>query len=390
MKRYFAISLLLAASACSLYGQVVDTTICAVLKNPQTFDGKIVRIKATVSAGFDQFVIKDAGCGHNVNAIWLAFPEGTKAKSGPAAVVQLQPAHNFSGTVPATVRTPVTLDKSKDFKQFDSLLATPHKAGGMCIGCNRYDVNATLVGRLDGVEDAGVKRDASGKIIAIPGFGNLNAYNARLVLQSVSDVSPQEIDYSKTDAVTKTDIVPAPSFGSPGAADDPLAAAHKSALGFGAGSPFGVKIERAAAAFGKPGEHNGVNGVTIANGIANEASAKNEAQGAKDSPDGVLYNCTFNNGRLQGDAITRAIIHIGQHVADVRNPEAGSERDDLAEQEYKAWVTTVLAAAATGQKTLTLPGGYLLWNSAWGNSDRDKLLDDTLSRFISTEELLSR
>jgi len=35
-------------------------------------------------------------------------------------------------------RTPVTLDKSKDFKQFDSLLSQPHQKGlDMCLGCAR-------------------------------------------------------------------------------------------------------------------------------------------------------------------------------------------------------------------------------------------------------------
>ena len=71
-----------------------------VFKNPQSFNGKIVRIKGTVVAGFDQFVLKGrpSAAGTDKN-IWLAYPEGTKAKAGPAAVVQVQPAHNFAGDV---------------------------------------------------------------------------------------------------------------------------------------------------------------------------------------------------------------------------------------------------------------------------------------------------
>ena len=46
----------------------------------------------------------------------------------------------------------------------------------MCLGCARYEVSATLVGRLDGVADAAIKRDNSGKIVALSGFGNMNAY----------------------------------------------------------------------------------------------------------------------------------------------------------------------------------------------------------------------
>ena len=132
MKRFLALAVF-SAFALGLHAQVVDTTVCDVLKNPKSFDGKIVRIKATVAAGFDQFVLKGPGCGHYVNVIWLSYPEGTKGKAGPVALVQVQMAHNFAGTVQAPARTPVTLDKSKDFKQFDSLLATAHKGAAMCL-----------------------------------------------------------------------------------------------------------------------------------------------------------------------------------------------------------------------------------------------------------------
>ena len=60
MKRIFGLGpVCVCACACGLYAQVVDTTVCDVLKNPKSFDGKIVRIKGTVVAGFDQFVVKD-------------------------------------------------------------------------------------------------------------------------------------------------------------------------------------------------------------------------------------------------------------------------------------------------------------------------------------------
>ena len=163
MKRALTFVFVLGFSCC-LHAQAVDTTVCEILDNPQSFNGKIVRVKGTVAATFDQFVVKGADCGINVNKnIWLSYPEGSKAKAGPAVQVHLQPAHNFAGEVPAVQRTPVELDKnSKEFKQFDSLLATPFKKGGMCLGCNRYEVTATLVGRLDAVKDAKLTRDNAG------------------------------------------------------------------------------------------------------------------------------------------------------------------------------------------------------------------------------------
>jgi hypothetical protein len=180
-----------------LSAQVVDSTVCEILANPQSFDGKIVRIKGVVIAGFEEFAIKGSGCNQIVNAIWLAYPEGTKGKAGPIAFLRLQLAKNHPATVTSVSRAPVTLDKNKDFKDFDSLLSTPAKTNGLCLGCVKNTVTAVLVGRLDGTKETGLIRDGGGKVIGIGGFGHLNRYSARLVLQSVSEITAQEIDYAK-------------------------------------------------------------------------------------------------------------------------------------------------------------------------------------------------
>jgi hypothetical protein len=372
MKRLIAIALA-GAFSCCLHAQTVDATVCEILKNPASFNGKMVRVKGTVSAGFDQFVVRGRGCGQNVNAIWLSYPEGTKGKAGPAATLQLQPAKNFAGTVTAVERTPVQLDKNKEFKQFDSLLSTPYKGSTMCLGCVRYEVSATLVGLLDGTEP-GLRRDSSGKIVGISGFGNLNAYSARLVLQSVADVTPREIDYAKT---------PAATGGSPADSDAGSRVAHE----FGSGSALKDQPKRAIDAFGKPGEDNGV---IVGFGVANEAAQKDESKGQGDSPDGVLFNCTFDGTRLKGDVMGRAMTHLGEHIADLRNPEPGMEAAGPYQLEYRAWLTTMLGAIQAGEKTLMLPSGYLIWSSSWPTADLNKNTDDALTGFLANEALLSK
>jgi hypothetical protein len=373
MKRILSIAFVCAFSCC-LHAQVVDTTVCEILKNPQSFNGKIVRVKGAIAAGFDQFIVRGTDCGQQVNGIWLSYPEGTKAKSGPAAILQLQPARNFAGTVAVVDRTPVQLDNNKDFKQFDSLLSTPYKGSGMCLGCGRYAVSATLIGRLDGTVP-GLKRDGTGKIVGISGFGNLNAYSARLVLQSVSDVTSHEIDYSKTPIALKGESSPDADAGA------------KVAREFGSSIPLNDQPKRAVDAFGKEGEDNGVN---VGFGVANEASPKAELKGQNDSPDGVLFNCTFDGARLKGDAMGRALAHLGEHIADLRNPEAGIESAGMYQLEYRAWMTTMLSAILTGQKTLMLPGGYVIWNSTWPTANLNRNTDDALTGFLVNEESLTR
>jgi hypothetical protein len=394
MKRLLALAFA-GVLSCGLHAQTVDTTVCDVLKNPQSFNGKMVRIKGTVAAGFDTFVIKGEGCGHKVNDIWLAYPEGTKAKSGPAAVVQIQAASNFTGTVPTVSQTPVSIDKKdKEFKQFDSLLSTPAKSNGMCLGCMKYEVNATLTGRLDAVESAALERDKSGKLINIGGFGNLNSYRTRLVLQSVAEVSPKEIDYSKVVATTKGESSDAggPGPGGPGGGDssssDPFAALQKAAKAMGPGNALGAQLDRDAAAFGNKSDKS--NTVTLSYGSTFEVLAKEEGKATVESPDGLLFHCTLNKSRLSGDALTRAVAHMGAHIADVRTPAAGFENVGLYELEYRAWVQTVISGVPGGQKSLSVPGGYILWNLAWPAAERDGSLDSALKDYLAKEQLLAR
>ncbi|MGA3011300.1 MAG: hypothetical protein ABSD72_13665 [Terracidiphilus sp.] len=383
MKRFVTLVIALGFSCC-LCAQTVDTTVCNILDNPQSFNGKIVRIKGTVYAGFDQFVVKGTDCGINVNKnIWLSYPEGIKAKAGPAVMVHLQPARNFAGDVPAAQRTAVELDKNnKDFKQFDSLLATPYKKGGMCLGCNRYEVTATLVGRLDAVANAAVPYDKAGKIAGFGGFGHMNAYSARLVLQAVSDVASTEVDYSKALAATKDDV--ATTTGD----TDSLAAARKLAAAYKDGVPSGDQLKRAVGAFGKENEKN--TGVVIVQGSGNVAAAKDEAKGAVDSPDGLLFTVTYNSNRVQGDAETRALVFAGENVANLRNPLPQGAGAGIFDLETRAWVTTVLDSFANKQKTLTLPGGHLVMNSAWPPDSINQQVDTAIEDFLGDEELLHR
>lgn len=393
MKRLFVLACLMSGFVGGLYAQAtapVDTTVCDIVKKPQAFDGKIVRIKGTVFSGLDEFAIKDStdpNCGYQVNAIWLDYPAGTKGKAGPAALLTVQPARDFTGKVNPPARTPVTLDKSKEFKQFDSLLAQKHEKGAdMCLGCTRYEVTATLVGRLDGVSDATLKRDASGKIIGFGGFGNMNAYPARLVLESVSDVTPKEIDYSKNDEETK---------GTPGGNGEGLsfdvyaaiAAAQASVDKITAGPPKDA-AQKAAMAFPKQGQHP--NGVYVSYGQGNEVSPKDEELGKNDSPDGVLFNCAFNSDRLQGDELTKAVLHMGEHIAELRDPTKENENAPAIILESDAWVVTTVSAVFSGVKFVSLPGGYVIWDVNWPATDRNDKMAAVLKDFLANEAMLSQ
>lgn len=373
MKRLLALALFVCASACALHAQAVDTTVCDVVKHPMNFNGKTVRIKGVVFAGFDTFIVKDAGdCGFPVDAIWLEYPQGTKAKAGPAAVLHVQPAHNYAGPYQAPTRAAVTLDKSKDFKTFDSALAQNHsKGGGMCLGCVRNEVAATLTGRLDAVEDASIKYDASGKIVNFGGFGSGNLYAARLVLQSVADVQPKELDYAESDAIAKN-LTPSPSD-----MIDAQDVSTKMAAGI-PGAP-GASAQKAIASFGKKGDKT--SGVVIGSGLTNEV--KDEAPGKVDSPDGTLWTVTYNSNQVQGQAMVRLLFHMGQHIADLRGAK-GDQATPPFVLEYNAWSMAVTSAVMGGEKLMTLSGGPVVWNLSWPAEQRQDKLNDGVNKYLKS------
>jgi hypothetical protein len=379
--------------SCGLHAQTTDATVCDILDKPLSFNGKIVRIKGTVAVGFDYFIIKGDTCNHRINGIWLSYPEGTKAKSGPAAIVQIQAASNFKGDVPASAQTAVTLDKSKDFKQFDSYLSTAPKVSGTCLGCIKYEVSATLVGRLDAIENASLRRDKDGKIAGIGGYGNLNAYKARLVLESVSDVTPTEIDYSAVAEATKAEASSGDNGGPGGRTDqssstyyEPRSSMAKLVKAAGAGSSQD-QLQRAADAYGKDKENNGV---VIAKDPTGELLAKYDGKASVESPDGLLFICRFNSSRLSGETLTKAYLHLGAHIADVRTPSKGFENASLYEYEYRGWVASVLGTVMGQQKTMSAPGGYLFWNSTWPAAENNDDLNKALTEFLNRTALLKR
>jgi hypothetical protein len=85
-----------------------------------------------------------------------------------------------------------------------------------------------------------------------------------------------------------------------------------------------------------------------------------------------------------------AMAHIGEHVADLRNPEPGIEAAGPYQLEFRGWVTTVLSAISMGQKSVTVPGGYLLWNSGWSNEAINTSTSAALTGFLSNETMLSK
>jgi hypothetical protein len=356
MKRTLIAVVCLFMSAVTIEAQMVNAKICDILTHPKDFDGKTVQVTGTVAAGFDEFIIRDTNCNQTVNAIWLDYPTGTKAKAGPVAMITLQLAKNSPGQASAVSEMHVTLDTGGDFKKFDSILSAPAKTSGLCLGCVRSTVTATLTGRLDAVDTVSLEKTGS-MFTVVKGFGNLGRYPARLVIQSISNVSENEIDYSKPADLGDGDV----------------------GLGLSADN-----LKRAAAAYGAPGEDNGVD---VEFGEANSLRPDDGIKGSGNSPDGLLLIVAIDGNRVKGNAMGAAMAHTGTHIADLRESPMGR---NLFQLEGRAWGVTVLHAIGDKEKTLTLPGGYVAWNSKWTADEQQKQLPGALSGYLTRWAGLSK
>ena len=77
-----------------------------------------------------------------------------------------------------------------------------------------------------------------------------------------------------------------------------------------------------------------------------------------------------------------ALSHVGTHIAEIRNPQIGISSVIPYGAEFRAWQTTVLNAMTAKINALTIPGGYVIYNQSWSNSDLGKNAYAGISGFL--------
>jgi hypothetical protein len=117
-------------------------------------------------------------------------------------------------------------------------------------------------------------------------------------------------------------------------------------------------------------------------GGANEIPENDNPKSNANSPDGLVFQATFDAGRLKGPAMELVISHLGTHIADIRSPEPGIRDLSAYGAEFRAWQTSILNAVADKVKALTLPGGYMIYNQSWSDSDLGKNANSGISGFL--------
>jgi hypothetical protein len=143
----------------------VKTSICKLFASPTSFDGKIVRIKATLSGSWEGEYLTDTKCGKSIS---FTTPEGS-----PAVAAMTVPADH-----PAPRPVNFALVKNADYEKFKRYAyATVENLQ------REYEVTAIFTGRIEHCEAFRRNPDGSGN-----GFGHMGASEFQFVMESVSDV----------------------------------------------------------------------------------------------------------------------------------------------------------------------------------------------------------
>lgn len=143
---------------------VREATVCEVKSHLQKYNGRMVRVRGRVVQGFEWFFLESEEC-----ALDLAYPDGPS---------DLGPMATFKPYAEPRTRAKFKVRRDENYEKLVELANSPAPLpqGCMCLGCYRYQVTATITGLLE-VAKRGY-----------PGFGHMNAAEARLVIRSVSDV----------------------------------------------------------------------------------------------------------------------------------------------------------------------------------------------------------
>jgi hypothetical protein len=133
-------------------GNVEGTTICEIVSNPGTFNGKMIELRASVLAGLETNVLFDGNCSVDQSPVSILLDE--------------------SSDVPRT--------ENSEYRKFWNLVQAyePPKGKGISIMPDKYTVTATVIGRFDAGTPSGT------------------GFCGKLVLRSVRDVLARPFDSS--------------------------------------------------------------------------------------------------------------------------------------------------------------------------------------------------
>jgi hypothetical protein len=144
----------------------LDTAICALVADPYSFTGRIVKLKAEILMGSPESTSLASSCESGLTK-QIAFEVPENVSDSPAATKD--DMYDLLLTVMERFHTRIVLNTHE----------TPQSLRHVLV---------TVVGRFDG-PDKLVFRNAAGNIVTRRGYGNGGEFKCRLIVLSVESVS---------------------------------------------------------------------------------------------------------------------------------------------------------------------------------------------------------
>jgi hypothetical protein len=158
-----AFTLLLAAAALAgsadepdpIPQDVPTVTLCELTASPQSYDRKVVRVRATYASGFEASILEDRKCGERERSVWVEF--ALSAEASTASRVWQRWQRSFR---PAETR------------RCDNVIVSA-----------ATDVDVTFVGRFEAKRSVTINGRTYWQ-----GFGHLNGYDYELTVLAIERV----------------------------------------------------------------------------------------------------------------------------------------------------------------------------------------------------------
>jgi hypothetical protein len=178
----------------------IQTTLCAIVKEPQRFNGQLIELRAEYVSKFEWIGLKDETCSASIPIGAFHVLDDLKPVDGEYAFITTGDELTHPDKLKwKRIEQPrrVRLVKDQKYQQLrkyaDAKFRWPD--GGECIDCPLYRITATVTGRFEyfQTQTVAVRANSSAKPYSYAG-SNPSTPLFRFVLQSVSDISAISID----------------------------------------------------------------------------------------------------------------------------------------------------------------------------------------------------
>lgn len=166
-------ALLCLAPAARAQEAPIDAPFCALAQDPASFDGRIIRVRGTLSVHSEDFSLVDQNCKTN-QFIWLAFG-GDVSENEASSINQ---SFGKRGLEIQVNGIPYKVKKDDNFRRLYALISARHEF------IPSYSVTATLLGFFA----AGTKTTWANGQTGFSGYGHLGCCSLLVIKEVSSDI----------------------------------------------------------------------------------------------------------------------------------------------------------------------------------------------------------